>query len=110
MDEPHPIITIDLVCPSRGYVAWLLNGLLKAQVLDRHLTKDVLRAILHAILFHRLFGTVKPKTFEILDVTMVRCVDCLSKQSHPLLIIAGSSRSRDGKPRQRESGRFLERS
>jgi len=47
---------------------------LKAQVLDRHLTKDVLRAILHSILFHRLFGTVKPKTFEILDVTMVCCV------------------------------------
>ena len=28
--------------------------------------------MLHSILFHRLFGTVKPKTFEVLDVTMVR--------------------------------------
>lgn len=60
-------------------IALFLNGLLKAQVLDRHLTKDVLRAILHSILFHRLFGTVKPKTFEVLDVTMVRCVRSGSK-------------------------------
>jgi len=56
MSEPHPKITIDLV-------------------LDRHLTKDVLRAILHSILFHRLFGTVKPKTFEVLDVTMPGVAD-----------------------------------
>lgn len=42
------------------------------QVLDRLQTKDVLRAVLHSILFHRLFGTVKSKTFEVLDVTMVR--------------------------------------
>jgi autophagy-related protein 101 len=41
------------------------------QVLDRHTTKDVLCAILHSILFHRLFGTVKPRTVEVLDVTMV---------------------------------------
>ncbi|KAH9884648.1 DUF1649-domain-containing protein [Cubamyces lactineus] len=47
----HPTITIDLV-------------------LDRQQTKEVLRAVLHAILFHRLFGTVKPQTFEVLDVTM----------------------------------------
>ncbi|OSD01129.1 DUF1649-domain-containing protein [Trametes coccinea BRFM310] len=40
------------------------------QVLDRLQTKDVLRAVLHSILFHRLFGTVKPRTFEVLDVTM----------------------------------------
>ncbi|KAI0066729.1 DUF1649-domain-containing protein [Artomyces pyxidatus] len=38
--------------------------------LDRHNTKEVLRAILHAILFHRLYGTIKPQTFEVLDVTM----------------------------------------
>ncbi|KAF5386715.1 hypothetical protein D9615_002079 [Tricholomella constricta] len=47
----HPTITIDLV-------------------LDRLTTKDVLKGILHSILFHRLFGTVKPQTFEVLDVTM----------------------------------------
>lgn len=35
------------------------------------MTRDVLTAVLHAILFHRLFGVVKPKTFEVLDVTMV---------------------------------------
>jgi hypothetical protein len=38
---------------------------------DRHTTKEVLGAILHSILFHRLFGTVKPQIFEVLDVTMV---------------------------------------
>jgi len=41
------------------------------QVLDRFTTKDVLHGVLHSILFHRLFGTVKPTTFEVLDVTMV---------------------------------------
>lgn len=41
------------------------------QILDRPTTKDVLRGVLHSILFHRLFGTVKPQTFEVLDVTMV---------------------------------------
>ena len=34
----------------------------------------MLHAILHAILFHRLFGTVKPQTFEVLDVTVVSYV------------------------------------
>ncbi|KAJ3732493.1 autophagy-related protein [Lentinula guzmanii] len=47
----YPTITIDLT-------------------LDRHTIKDVLRAILDAILFHRLFGLVKPKTREVLGVTM----------------------------------------
>jgi autophagy-related protein 101 len=39
-------------------------------VLDRLNTQDVLRAVLHAVLFHRLFGLVKPKTVDVLDVTM----------------------------------------
>ncbi|KAL4067500.1 hypothetical protein V8B97DRAFT_2025072 [Scleroderma yunnanense] len=39
-------------------------------VLDRRYVKEVLHAILYAILFHRLFGTVKPQTFEVLDVTV----------------------------------------
>ncbi|CAL1708419.1 unnamed protein product [Somion occarium] len=47
----HPVVTIDLV-------------------LDRHTTKEVLRAVLHSILFHRLFGIVKPQTYDVLDVTM----------------------------------------
>ncbi|KAF8061838.1 autophagy-related protein [Lyophyllum atratum] len=47
----HPIITIDLT-------------------LDRVTTRDVLTGVLQSILFHRLFGTVKPQTFEVLDVTM----------------------------------------
>jgi len=51
MNNAHPTITIDLV-------------------LDRHTTKEVLQAVLHAILFHRLFGLVKPQTFDVLDVTM----------------------------------------
>ena len=27
--------------------------------------------MLHSILFHRLFGTIRSRTFEVLDVTMV---------------------------------------
>jgi len=50
MNHPAATITIDLI-------------------LDRHNAQDVLRAILDAILFHRLFGTVKPKTRETLGVT-----------------------------------------
>lgn len=41
------------------------------QVLDRLTTKDALKALLHSILFHRLFGTIKPQTIDILGVTMV---------------------------------------
>ncbi|KAI1786830.1 autophagy-related protein [Ganoderma leucocontextum] len=51
MNDGHPTITIDLV-------------------LDRLQTKEVLRAVLHSILFHRLFGTIRSRTFEVLDVTM----------------------------------------
>ena len=47
-------------------------------MLDRLQTKEVLRATLHAILFHRLFGTVRPRTFEVLDVTMVSIPSLLS--------------------------------
>ncbi|KAI0695027.1 autophagy-related protein [Cytidiella melzeri] len=57
----YPVITIDLV-------------------LDRRNTRDVLTAVLHSILFHRLFGTVKPTTFEILDVTMPGLDDAEIKQ------------------------------
>jgi len=49
--QQHPIITIDVI-------------------LDRRTAREALRAILHSILFHRLFGTVKPQTFDVLDVTM----------------------------------------
>ncbi|TRM63716.1 autophagy-related protein [Schizophyllum amplum] len=51
MTDAHPTITVHLV-------------------LDRQNGKDVLTGVLHAILFHRLFGTVKPQTFEVLDITM----------------------------------------
>ncbi|PCH34367.1 DUF1649-domain-containing protein [Wolfiporia cocos MD-104 SS10] len=51
MNRSFPTITIDLV-------------------LNRNIAKDVMRAVLHSILFHRLFGTVKEQIFEILDVTM----------------------------------------
>ncbi|KAL4062277.1 hypothetical protein V8B97DRAFT_2026879 [Scleroderma yunnanense] len=37
-------------------------------VLDRRYVKEVLHASLYAILFHRPFGTVKPQTFEVLNV------------------------------------------
>ncbi|KAF9528261.1 autophagy-related protein [Crepidotus variabilis] len=39
-------------------------------VLDRSTAKDVLHGVLHAILFHRLFGTIKPTSFEVLDITV----------------------------------------
>ncbi|KAI0338551.1 hypothetical protein BDW22DRAFT_1432356 [Trametopsis cervina] len=51
MNIEHPVISVDLV-------------------LDRQTTRDALRAVLHAILFHRLFGNIKPMTFQLLDVTM----------------------------------------
>ncbi|KAJ3520253.1 hypothetical protein NMY22_g12835 [Coprinellus aureogranulatus] len=52
MDPPvYPTITLDLI-------------------LDRVYTKEVLHGVLHSILFHRLFGTIKPQTIEVLDVTM----------------------------------------
>ena len=41
------------------------------QVLDRSTAREALTGVLHAILFHRLFGTIKPSTIEVLDVTMV---------------------------------------
>ena len=47
---------------------------MSSQALERHTAQEVLRAVLHSILFHRLFGTVKPQTFEVLDVTMVSVV------------------------------------
>ncbi|KAI0051231.1 DUF1649-domain-containing protein [Auriscalpium vulgare] len=56
MNPTHATVTIDII-------------------LDRQNTKEVLRAILHAILFHRSFGTIKPKTFEVLDVTMPGVAD-----------------------------------
>ncbi|THH20185.1 hypothetical protein EW146_g1124 [Bondarzewia mesenterica] len=56
MNTTHAIITIDIV-------------------LDRHNCREVLRALLHAILFHRLFGTVKPQTFDVLDVTIPGVAD-----------------------------------
>ena len=41
-------------------------------MLERRTSRDVLTAVLHSILFHRLFGTVKPDVREVLDITMVR--------------------------------------
>ncbi|KAG1766219.1 hypothetical protein EV702DRAFT_1182358 [Suillus placidus] len=46
-----------------------------AQILDGHSATEVLTAIFHSILFPRLFGAVKPQTFEVLDVTMSRVSD-----------------------------------
>ncbi|ELU38123.1 hypothetical protein AG1IA_07846 [Rhizoctonia solani AG-1 IA] len=40
--------------------------------LDRELTRELLRGLIHAILFHRAFGFVKPTSRDMLDVTMVR--------------------------------------
>jgi autophagy-related protein 101 len=44
-------------------------------VLDRDYAREVLRGILHAIFFHRLFGSIKPKTFEVLDISFPGVAD-----------------------------------
>lgn len=70
MNETHPIITIDIVrLPTSTLFP---SSHTMKQALDRRTAQEALQAILHAILFHRLFGTVKPQTFEVLDITMVR--------------------------------------
>ena len=76
MSTGHPTITIDLVRASLLARARKETSLTTsaAQVLDRQQTKEVLRGVLHAVLFHRLFGTVRPRTFDVLDVAMVRCL------------------------------------
>jgi len=37
---------------------------------DRQTSRETLRALLHAILFHRLFGVVTPMLLDVLDVTL----------------------------------------
>ncbi|KAG0200598.1 hypothetical protein BGX28_006394 [Mortierella sp. GBA30] len=37
---------------------------------ERALLKDALRAILHTILFHRVFANIKPRDMDILDLTI----------------------------------------
>jgi len=44
-------------------------------VVDEPTAREALRATLHAILFHRLFGVVKPKIIELLDVTLPAVAD-----------------------------------
>lgn len=56
-----PVITIDVV-------------------IERVAAKEVLSALLHAVLFHRLLGLVKPTTYEILDVTLPAVQDAGIKQ------------------------------
>lgn len=73
-DHPRrffPSLSLSLArSPSEDYSPFHLFTL--SQTLDRHTAKDVLRAVLHAILFHRLFGVVEPKIVDVLDVTVVR--------------------------------------
>ncbi|KAI9457375.1 hypothetical protein HD554DRAFT_1780928 [Boletus coccyginus] len=69
MALPKPLLTLGRCIPGpSSSVFW-------AQILERQTAKEVLHAILHAILFHRLFGTVKPQTFDVLDVTMPGVAD-----------------------------------
>jgi autophagy-related protein 101 len=72
MNSTHATVTIDIV----SLLFLTTNDLCRLntciQVLDRQNTREILCALLHAILFHRLFGTIRPQTFEVLDVTMVR--------------------------------------
>jgi hypothetical protein len=48
------------------------------------LLKEALRAILHTILFHRVFATIKPKDMEILDLTIVSKVE--REENGPLTV------------------------
>ncbi|GJE99598.1 autophagy-related protein [Phanerochaete sordida] len=48
--------------------------------LERRTARDVLTAVLHSILFHRLFGTLKPEIREVLDVSMPAVDDPEIKQ------------------------------
>ncbi|KAF8263794.1 autophagy-related protein [Lactarius quietus] len=58
MNNTHATITIDIV-------------------LDRQNTREILRALLHSILFHRMFGTIKTQTFEpgVADPNVQRLVE-----------------------------------
>ncbi|KAF9428219.1 hypothetical protein BGZ94_003079 [Podila epigama] len=38
--------------------------------IERSFLKDALRAILHTILFHRVFANIKPRDIDILDITI----------------------------------------
>ncbi|KAG9064658.1 hypothetical protein KI688_002916 [Linnemannia hyalina] len=37
---------------------------------ERSYLKDALRAILHTVLFHRVFANIKPRDMDILDLTI----------------------------------------
>ncbi|KAH7100907.1 DUF1649-domain-containing protein, partial [Auriculariales sp. MPI-PUGE-AT-0066] len=37
--------------------------------------REILRGLLHAVLFHRLLGIIKPATIEVLDVTIPKIDD-----------------------------------
>ena len=41
------------------------------QTVERVLLREALQAILHTILFHRVFANIKPKDMDILDLTIV---------------------------------------
>lgn len=104
----HPVITIDLVRVRKSIIRKCSELFL--QILDRLTTKDVLQGVLHSILFHRLFGTVKPQTFEVLDVTMV-CLG-LSNAQQIVVLIPGAARSGrcgNGATCEREGRCVLER-
>ena len=105
----HATITIDIVrLLHRQESPILLTPLHSTQILDRQNTREILRALLHAILFHRLFGTIKSQTFEVLDVTMV-CVLCPLRFGHSSTIVAAWGRGSEcAAPRRGEGECVLE--
>ncbi|KAF7295817.1 hypothetical protein HMN09_01124600 [Mycena chlorophos] len=68
MTSTQPTITIDLVRP---HTSPSFNSHPR-KILTKENAQPVLQATLHSILFHRLFGPLKPQTFDVLDaqVTM----------------------------------------
>jgi autophagy-related protein 101 len=55
------------------------------QTVDRETAREALRGLLHAILFHRLFGIVAPTTLDVLDTAL------------PAVRDAGTEREVEGK-------------
>ncbi|KAF7295875.1 hypothetical protein HMN09_01131100 [Mycena chlorophos] len=68
MTSTQPTITIDLVRPHTSPSP----NSHPHKILTKENAQPVLQATLHSILFHRLFGPLKPQTFDVLDaqVTM----------------------------------------
>ena len=74
MEAPPPIKSFDIV---RNIHPYKKNSNIYSppwfgavQTVDRETSREALRALVHAVLFHRLFGVVAPMTLDVLDVAL----------------------------------------